>query len=98
MKRTIKKVAKVIKANKTRDLPYNVSMKVMGRVYNSQGKTCQEAIEKLQIKSVKGIGILTIEHGTQRMEKILSHIIVNRLFNLSATMRQIALKQLTFGI
>lgn len=84
--KTVKKVAKKI------EKPYMASIKVFAQTFTAQGKTAREAIANLSPGNVKGRGILVIEKGGLRKERILMPQIVWRLFNSQGLMREIALK------
>ena len=93
MKKATKKVIKKPVVKKASEL-FEVCIKIMGRPYTAKGETSLEALSNLQIKNVKGVGVLTMVRGDKKKETVLPMVIVNRLFNLSGTMRQIVLKQL----
>lgn len=74
--------------------PIKSSLKVSGRTCVAEGQTIQEAITNLKPEIAKGTGILTLEKGSVRKEKIIPHNLVMRLFgkNVSRLNQEIALK------
>lgn len=74
---------------------YKVSVKILGVTYDATGETAVDAISKLTPKNCKGRGILVIEKGDVRKEKILMPITAYRLFNTTGLSRQIALKNIS---
>lgn len=80
---------------------YNVSLKILGKVYGSEGQSVTEALNKLEApKNIKGVGILTVSNGDLTKERILSPVNTFRLFNGSGLMKEIAIKQISniFGL
>ena len=71
---------------------YVATIKIMGKFFNAEGKSVFEAIANLKVKNVRGISILTVEHGEKKKERILPFFITTRLFNLSGMTREITLK------
>jgi len=74
---------------------YDLTVKVLGRLYTSKGKTLEEAIEKLDVGSgAKGMSIFTVKKGDKTQEKIFTSIATARLFGAGgATTRGIIMKQ-----
>lgn len=87
MKKTTKKI---VKENIT---PYEATVKVMGKVYKSNGETIKDAIVGLNTGNCKGKAILTIKHGDISKERILMPTVAFRLFNTKGLANEIALKQ-----
>ena len=74
--------------------PYKAQIKVMGRIFSSEGETPKEALENLKpLGTAKGIGILTISSDKKTSEKILTSPQIFRLFNGSQFSREVAIKQ-----
>ena len=68
---------------------------VLGKKYTSEGATLDEALRGLKPGGVAMKGILEVDNGTSKRERILAHGMLKRLFHLSPTMREMALKQVT---
>ena len=68
--------------------------KIMGVRYSGSGNTVEKAITSLNPKIVRGMGVLTLERGRQKREKILNKSLVMRLFGqVSRFNKEIAWKQ-----
>ena len=74
---------------------YKATLSVLGRKYQAEGTTAQEAVANLKPTNVKGKGILSIEHGKDKREKILMPHIASRLFNTVGLNREVALKNIS---
>lgn len=74
-------------------MSYTATLKISGKTFSSKGGFIAEALQSLDSKKTKGNGILTITNGNKTQERIFPAAIINRLFNLSPTMREVALKQ-----
>ena len=76
---------------------YHISIKSNGRKHESEGKTLEEAINKIKIAGgVKVVSVITVKKGEKTKEKLLSPHIAGKLFgDASPTMRIIALKKIT---
>ncbi|KKM01584.1 hypothetical protein LCGC14_1793030 [marine sediment metagenome] len=76
------------------------SIKVLGKTYTAEGKTIQEAIGNLKPGTAKGMSILTIKNGDKTQDRVLPHIMTQRLFSPSPTTRIVNIKQISmrFGI
>jgi hypothetical protein len=75
---------------------YKAKIKVLGKLYNSEGKTALEAIEKLKPEGTpKGFSVLSISKGKTTKDKVLLGTVTFRLFNPNPTMRTTALKQVS---
>lgn len=72
---------------------FHASIKVMNRTFEAEGRTVQEAIEKLEPGIAKGMSILTLSKGKNFHSQVLTNIQTQRLFNLSPMMREVAIKQ-----
>lgn len=79
---------------------YQASIKVLGRTYKATGTTCSEAISNLKPGNCKGKGILTIEKGDFKKERVLMPMLVWRLFNSRGITQEVALKNASnlFGV
>lgn len=85
------------KTKKSKTDEYKLSIKILGRTYESNGKTMIEALNKLDIKNVKGVrGIITVEHGQIKKDRILMPLQANRLFNSYGLMKEIAIKNISY--
>lgn len=70
------------------------SVRIMGRIYTAEGATAREAIENLKPDIAKGLGILTLERGDVKKERILRNLQVMRLWGkMSAFNKEVGLKQ-----
>jgi len=75
---------------------YNVSIKVLGKTYEAKGTSVKEALEKLTIRNLKGVrGIVTVEHGDVKKDRILMPLQATRLFNSHGLMREVAIKNVS---
>lgn len=87
-KKTSKK--KETKAN------YKASIKVLGKVYESVGKTSKEAVENLKPDGyVKGVSLLSVTNGKVKKDKVLNAAQTFRLFSASGLVREISIKQVS---
>ncbi len=80
---------------------YEATIEILGKKYKAKGKTVMEAVSNLKPKGMaRGKSILTVTKGKESKSKVLVPFVVNRLFNLSPTMRIVALKNVStlFGI
>ena len=93
--KTKTKKAKVVKQPKKQaNTPqYTANAIVMGKKYQSKGKTVSEAIGRLEIKNCKGKLILSVSDGTTTRERVMMPNTAFRLFSASRMMKEIALKQ-----
>lgn len=72
-----------------------VTLKVLGKFYNSQGKTVEEALTKLDIPMVRGVGVLALEKGEKKRERILGARLLNGIFGqASPSLKAIAVKNI----
>lgn len=85
---TKKKTSK--KAVKT----YTATVTAMGKDYIGKGKTATEAINAVDMPSLKVMSILTVSNGKEEREKILPPIATHRLFASHGLHREIALKNI----
>ena len=74
--------------------PIKASLKAMGKTCTAEGQTAQEAILNLKPEVLKGTGILTLERGEVKKEKIINSRIINNLYGkyVGRVHREIALK------
>lgn len=69
------------------------SIRIMGKIFTAEGATVKEAIENLKPEYARGIGVLTLEKGEVKKEKIINVMQIQRLFGKGSSMyREIALK------
>lgn len=87
-KETIKKESDVT-------VNYKATIIVLGRKFESVGLTVAEAISNLKPKNVKGKGILVIERGEIKKERVLMPLVTFRLFNSHGLTKDIVLKQIS---
>lgn len=86
-KKTPKKKEKVEK--------YLAEAKVLGRLYTAEGETAYEAVENLKPPVVKGHVILTVKHGKESKERVISSIHASRVFNTQGSVRDMMLKNIS---
>ena len=70
------------------------SLKVLGRIYESEGKTIDEVLNNFKPEHwIKGAGVLTVEKNGVTKEKIIAGNHIRNIFGMaSGTMREISLK------
>ena len=71
-----------------------ITLKCVGRVYKSEGKTFEEAIDKIKIPNgARALSVITVKNGEITKEKILNARQTNGLFGQgSPSARAIHLK------
>lgn len=74
--------------------PYSISIKILGKVFESSGDTVEEALLKLPVKNAKGRSIITVEHDGLKKERIFMPPVTFRLFNTIGITKDIAIKQI----
>ena len=89
-----------LKLGNTKELvgePYKLTVKSLGRVFNSEGDTLEEALGKIKITGgAKAMCVLTVEKGDQRKERIINANYAHKLFaEVGPTMKMIALKKIS---
>ena len=83
---------------KMKEAPIKLTLKVLGRTFESYGATAQEALDNLKPEQwVKGAGVLTIKKVVDGKEVVREKIIagnhIRNLFGMaSGTMKEISLK------
>ena len=77
---------------KQAELPYTATIRVLGQSHTAQGNSTTDAITNLKVPNARGVGVLSVKKGDAHRERILTPVVVSRLFSLSPTMRQMALK------
>lgn len=71
------------------------TLKIVGRTYTAEGKTIEEAATNLKPEVTKAVGVLVLEKGDVRKEKILPARLIYLLFNkVSRMSKELAIKQL----
>ncbi len=81
-----------MKKTTTKKIPYDISIKIFGRVYTSTGETLIEALDNLKPGKVGGVCVMTVTHGDKKREKILNAGQLFRLFTGSRIMHEMAMK------
>lgn len=72
------------------------TLTLLGKTYEAEGKTVEEVISKLNPPIAKGVGILMLEKGELKREKILNGRTINGIFGeRSPTFKAIFLKNIT---
>lgn len=76
---------------------FKITLKSLGRTYKSEGKTFEEAVDKIKISGgAKVTSILYLEKGPYKKEKILNGAHTNGLFGQgSPTTKLIHLKMVS---
>lgn len=71
------------------------TLKLLSRYYTAEGKTVEEVIKKLKPPVAKTLGVLTLEKGTMKKERIIQPRIVMGLWGkCGQTMQDIAMKNI----
>ena len=75
---------------------YKATLKSVGRTYQAEGGTLEEALRKIKISGgAKAVSVLRVENGDKSKERILSGITTHHLFGQgSPTTREIHLKKI----
>jgi len=72
------------------------TLTTLGKTYTSKGKTVEEAIMTLEPPMTKSHGVLVLEKGDKRKERILNARVINNIFGAgSPTTKNIAIKNIT---
>lgn len=72
---------------------YMASIKFFGQNYIGEGYSLAEAVEKIKVPNVKPTkGVLVIETKGRKQEKIISPVLVHRMFSQSPLTREIAIR------
>lgn len=93
MAKTTKKVAK--KAAKKIESLYSVQIKIMGKLFKSEGSTLDEAIDNLKVGNAKGVSLMTVSKGEVIRNRVLTPPQTFRLFSPSKLMRAASYKQMS---
>ena len=74
--------------------PYKLTLKSMGRVFQSEGATFEDAVDKIKISGgARSVSVIKVETGGKEITKILNARYTNGLFGQgSPTMKAIHLK------
>ena len=73
---------------------YKVTVKILGKFYQNEASTLEDAILGLKIPNAKGISVWTMEHLGKKIERVLQGALTMRLFSLNGLAKEVALKQL----
>ena len=65
----------------------------LGKVYESEGKDVEEALMSLPIKVVKGKGVISINNGIRKAEKVISPLIMSRMFTVNPKNKELFIKK-----
>src|SRR3990167_276856 len=98
MKKGIKKIKGGVPTNvpfRLQEINYKATLKSLGRVYQSEGATIEEAIRGIKVSGgAKVTSVLSIEHGDKKTDRIINGITAHRLFSQgSPTTREIHLSK-----
>lgn len=76
---------------------YRATLKVLGRIYTSEGNTIDEVLSNFKTQDwIKGAGVLSVEKDGVKKEKIIAGNHIKNVFGMaSGTMRQVSLKWIT---
>ena len=74
--------------------PYKATLKILGRIYTSEGATVDEVLDGFKTQSwIKGAGVLIVEKDGVKKEKIIAGNHIRNVFGMaSGTMRAVSLK------
>lgn len=89
VKKIVKEAVKVAEKDE-----FIITLKMLGKLFTAKGSSMKEALTNLDVKNARGVGILTVQHEGKVKERILSPIILSRIFNMSGTMRDINITKL----
>jgi len=83
------------KSNKPNVSKIKAHLSIAGRVSKAEGNTILEAVMNLKPSANKGVGVLVLEKGKYKKDKILKPDEVYGLFGkVSETIKQMAIKKL----
>lgn len=75
---------------------YSATIKILGKVYKSEGESVREAIENLKPEGkCTCMSVLSIFKGDVRKDKVLPSHQTYRLFSSSKMIRELALKNVS---
>lgn len=84
---------KVKKSSTKKPINYKVIIKVLGKTYEQIGDNVSEALNKFDIRNIKGVrSIITVEHNGVKKDRILQPMQTTRLFNSHGLMKEVAIK------
>lgn len=76
------------KATKVKTEEYKASIKLHGVWFKAEGETVLEAITNLKPNHSKTVGVLVVEKGKKKREKVLGKPLVAQLFGPGSAMRK----------
>lgn len=83
------------KGNAVKVAEYRATLTILGRKFQGVGETAQDSIAAIEPGNVRGKGVLIVEHGDAKQERILPPAIVFRAFGPAKGLtREISLKQI----
>ena len=72
---------------------YEATLLLLGKTYTAKGKTPFDAISGLNPQGMaKTKSILIVAKGKRKRERVLMPFVINRMFNLSPTVREVTTK------
>lgn len=74
---------------------YKAVIKIMGKTFEAEGETALEAISGLKPDITKSKGVLTVERGDNKRERVIMGAVIWRLFNGSPFSKEVTLKQVS---
>jgi hypothetical protein len=98
MKKGTKKIksTQVGSSGPEKALVYKVTAKVLGKTYEQTGSTVSEALNKFDVRNVKGVrSIITVEYDGRKKDRILQPMQTNRLFNSYGLTKEIQIKNVS---
>lgn len=72
---------------------YTVTVNIGGKKYIEKGDSVMECLEKISVRNAKRRAILSVQHGDNSKDRVLTSVQVARLLSGHGLMRDIALKQ-----
>jgi len=81
---------------KSKKAEYKASLKLHGKWYHAEGKSALDAITNLKPDHSKTVGVLVVEKGDKRKEKVLGRPLVQQLFGAGSTLtKEVGIKNVS---
>ena len=82
------------KPKKTNNI--KATLLILGREHKGEGDTVEKVIKSIDVPMAKGHGVLVMEKGSKRKERILNGRVINNLFgDVNPTTKNITVKNIT---
>lgn len=83
------------KVEDIKPIGYKLTLKSLGRTFNSEGATLEEALRKIKITGgAKAMCVLRVEHGDRVKERIINANLAYKLFtDVGPTMKDYAIRK-----